>query len=78
MLLTSSNDALDSSSSSLASIHVYMCIHTCVPAPPRAFISIVGFTTISSSLSPMQVCQMLNELYDRFDSIIDQVGVAKK
>ena len=55
-----------------------MCIHTCVPAPPRAFISIVGFTTISSSLSPMQVCQMLNELYDRFDSIIDQVGVAKK
>ena len=33
--------------------------------------SIVDFTQISASLKPMQVCDMLNELYEKFDSIID-------
>ena len=33
--------------------------------------SIVDFTAISAALEPMQVCEMLSDLYDKFDTIID-------
>ncbi|GAX81649.1 hypothetical protein CEUSTIGMA_g9077.t1 [Chlamydomonas eustigma] len=35
------------------------------------FTDIVGFTSISAAMQPMEVCRMLSELYERFDSIIE-------
>ncbi|GAX81650.1 hypothetical protein CEUSTIGMA_g9078.t1 [Chlamydomonas eustigma] len=35
------------------------------------FTDIVDFTSISSAMQPMEVCRMLSELYERFDSIIE-------
>ena len=38
---------------------------------------IIGFTSLASTSTPMQIITMLNELYSTFDDILDQFDVYK-
>lgn len=50
---------------------------TFYPEVTILFSDIEGFTTICNKCHPLQVVKMLNELYTKFDSHIDECGVYK-
>jgi adenylate cyclase len=41
------------------------------------FADLVGFTPLSSRLSPVQMVELLNEIFTHFDTLVDQYGVEK-
>jgi len=41
------------------------------------FADIVGFTSISSEITPIEVVRLLNDLFSRFDDLVDKYGLNK-
>jgi adenylate cyclase len=41
------------------------------------FADLVGFTPLSSQLSPTQMVELLNEIFTQFDALVDKYGVEK-
>jgi adenylate cyclase len=41
------------------------------------FADLVGFTPLSSQLSPVQMVELLNEIFTQFDALVDKYGVEK-
>jgi guanylate cyclase len=41
------------------------------------FADLVGFTPLTAELTPRQMVELLNEIYSRFDSLVEELGVEK-
>ena len=47
------------------------------PSVTILFADLVGFTPLSSQLSPVEMLELLNEIYSHFDALIEKYGVEK-
>lgn len=47
------------------------------PSATILFADIVGFTEMSGSMEPVAVVQLLNDLFSRFDDLVDGYGLNK-
>ena len=47
------------------------------PAVSILFADLVGFTPLSNALSPIEMVELLNEIYSHFDTLIEKYGVEK-